>query len=262
MGRKLNLKTNNMKNIYIILIALALALVSCDQENMGALYEPEVPYVAFSSPIVPANVLSADNNFSVSVQIVRSSLTTATTATVELEMNDNINGVFELESNSVTFENGKGEAYIKIVPIVDAALIDPTKTYVFNLTLTGDNVSELFNQTTYKASFQYTPIGSGIFTSAFFGDEWSVDIEKLEVGDITLYKVKGLYESGYDITIIVNGGEVTIEDQPAWFYDSDYGDVYISGSGTLNGKVMTLLIEHYIPDVGGWDPETEVLTLP
>ena len=251
-----------MKKIFLITSVLALALFACDQENMGTIYEPENAYVAFSSPIVSDNVLSAENNYSVSVQIVRSDLTTPTTATVSLEMNDNINGVFDLESNSITFNNGEGKAYVKIVPVVDAAQIDPTKAYVFNLTITSENASPLYNTTTYKASFKYTPIGTGTFNSEFFGDEWPVNIEKLEVGDIVLYKAKGLYESGYDITIVVNGTNVTIDEQPAWYYDSDYGDVYISGSGTANGKVLTMSIEHYIPGVGGWDPATEILTLP
>ena len=251
-----------MKNIFLIFLILALAFVSCDQENLGTIYEPEIAYVAFSSSIVPENILSAENNFSVSVQIVRSDLTAATTANVELEINEDIDGVFALESNSVTFDSGKGAAFVKIIPVVDAALIDPTKSYTFNLTLTGDNVSEFYGQTTYKASFKYTPIGAGTFNSVFFGEVWSVDIEKLEVGNITLYKARGLYEEGYDITILVEGNNVTIAEQPAWFYDSDFGDVLIIGSGTVDGKVLTISIEHYIPDVGGWDPETEILTLP
>jgi hypothetical protein len=250
-----------MKKI-VLIVFLAISLFACDQENIGTLYEPEVPYVAFSSSIVPENILSADNNYSVTVQIVRSDLSTATTANVSLEMNDNIEGVFDLESSSVTFENGKGEAYIKIVPVVEAASIDPTKAYVFNLTLTGDNVSSLYNKTTYKASFQYTSIGAGTFNSMFFEDEWSVDIEKLEVGNLVLYKTKGLYEDGYDITIIVDGENVTVDGQPAWYYDDEYGEVYVSGSGTISGKVLTLSLTHYIPDVYAWDPATEVLTLP
>lgn len=251
-----------MKNIYLILLLSALAFVSCDQENLGTIYEPENSYVAFSSSIVPENILAAENNFAVDVQLVRSDLAGSATAEVSLEMNDDIDGVFALESNTVTFEDGEGKAYVKIVPLVEPSQIDPTKTYTFNLTLTGDNVSEFYGQTTYKASFKYTPIGTGTFNSVFFGDVWSVDIEKLEVGNITLYKARGLYESGYDITIIVEGNTVTINEQPAWFYDSDNGDVMIIGSGIADGKELTISIEHYIPGLGGWDPETETLTLP
>lgn len=251
-----------MKNKIILLFVFALALFSCDQDNIGTLYQPETPYVAFSSPVVSENVLSAENAYSVSCQIVRSNLSGAVTANVVLEQNDNIEGVFTLESSTVTFEDGKGIAYVKIVPLVEPALIDPTKAYVFNLTLTGDNVSEFYNETTYKASFEYTSIGRGIFTSAFFEDEWDVDIEKLEVGNLTLYKVKGLYEAGYDITIIAEGENVTVEGQAAWYYDDEYGEVYVSGDGTINGKVLTMNLVHSIPDVFAWEPATEILTLP
>jgi hypothetical protein len=228
---------------------------------MGTLYEPDAPYVAFSSPVVSGNVLSAENDFSVLVQLVRSDLSATTTASVELEMNEDIEGVFDLESNSVAFEDGEGSANLKIVPLVEPGQIDPTKTYVFNLTLTSDNASELYNKTSYRASFRYTPIGTGTFTSVFFEDEWTVDIEKLEVGSLTLYKAKGLYEAGYDITIVVEGENVTVEEQAAW-YSNDYGDVFVTGSGTASGKVLTMSLEHFVPGLGGWDPETEVLTLP
>ena len=250
-----------MKKIVLISLVLVLALVSCDQENIGTLYEPENAYVAFSSPVVSDNVLSASNNYSVHVQIVRSDLTAPTTATVSLEMNDNTNGKFALESNSVTFESGKGEAYINIVPVVDPSLLDPLKTYVFNLTITSDNASALFNTTTYKASFEYTPIGSGTFTSEFFEGEWTVNIEKLEVGSLILYKAKALYESGNDIIIIVDGENATIAEQKAW-YSEDYGDVYVTGTGTLSGKVLTMTLEHLVPNFGTWGDFTEVLTLP
>lgn len=251
-----------MKNIFLILFVWAIALVSCDQENMGTIYEPENSYVAFSSSVVPENILSAENNFSVNVQIVRSDLTSASTANVELEMNSDIDGVFALENNSVTFQDGEGVAYVKIVPVVDAALIDPTKAYTFKLTLTGDNVSEFYGQTTYKASFKYTPIGAGTFNSVFYEDEWTVDIEKLEVGNIVLYKARSLYETDYDITIVVDGENVTVDGQPAWYYDDEYGEVYVSGTGTISGKTLTMSLTHYIPDVFAWDPTTEVLTLP
>ncbi len=251
-----------MKNLALYLLVLVVALSSCDQENIGTIYEPDNAYVAFSSSIVPENVLSADDNYSVSVQIVRSDLSASTTANITLEMNDDIEGVFALESNTVTFEDGEGTATAKIVPLVDAAEIDPTITYVFKLTLNGDNVSPLFNTTTYKASFKYTAIGSGYFVSEAWGDEWSVEMQMLEVGSVTLYKLKDLYEGGYDITIIVSGNDVTIAPQPAWFYDSDAGDAYVQGSGTKSGNVLSMSIEHYVPDLGSYGYYSEVLTLP
>ncbi|MGC9352220.1 MAG: hypothetical protein ACP5D9_00185 [Mariniphaga sp.] len=99
------------------------------------------------------------------------------------------------------------------------------------------------------------------FHFGFFEDEWPVEIEKLEVGSLMLYKAKGLYETGYDITIVVEGENVTVNDQAAWYYDAEYGDVWISGNGAVSGKTITLSLTHFISDVHAWDPETEVLTL-
>jgi hypothetical protein len=183
------------------------------------------------------------------------------TANVSLEMNSNIQGVFGLENTTVTFAEGVGAANIKVVPKVAPALIDPTKTYVFKLSLTGSNVSPLYNKTTYKASFQYTPIGTGSFSSEAFEADWAVDLEKLVVGDLTLYKAIDLYEVGYNVTIKVQGGAVTVPPQPAWI-SSKYGDVYITGTGTINGKKLTMVIEHYVPNLGSYGDFNEVLTLP
>ncbi len=250
-----------MKNIFIIILGLAVALFSCDQENMGTLYEPESPYVSFSSSVVSGNVLSTENGFSVNVQLVRSDLSTAASAEVALEMNEDIEGVFDLESTTVSFEEGKGKAYVKIVPTVDPSSIDPTKTYVFNLTITSENASELYNTTTYKASFKYTPIGTGNFQSEFFETSWAVEIEKLEVGNKVLYKAKNLYETGYNITIVTEGENVTVNLQTAW-YHGDYGDIYVAGSGTVSGKVITMVLDHHVPELGSFGEYTEVLTLP
>lgn len=244
---------------------MALALFSCDQENIGTVYEPGAPYVAFSTEVVPENILSAETNYSVNVQLVRSDNSGTETANVVLEMNDDIQGVFDLESTSVTFQDGEYVAYAKVIPVVEPSQINPAKMYKFNLTLTGDNVSELFNTTTYTAFFEieYVADGTGSFVSEFFEEAWSVDILKAELGDnLTVYKAIGLYEGGYDITIVVSGNNVNVADQAAWYYDDEYGEVYVSGSGIVSGKELTLSLTHYIPDVHAWDPATEILTLP
>ena len=213
-----------MKNIYLIIIGLAMALFSCDQENMGTIYEPGSPYVAFSSEIVAENILSAENNYSVNVQLVRSELSGNETAEVQLEMNDDIDGVFELESNTVTFEDGKGTANVKIIPVIDAALIDVSKTYEFNLTLDGDNVSEFYKKTTYRAFFSLTfkPFGTGTFSSELFGDDWPVEIEKAEEAEV--YRIIDCYVEGYDITFSVdNENNIRYSTQEIGYVDPDDG---------------------------------------
>jgi len=258
----INTKNKQMKNLALYILGLMLVLTSCDQDNIGTIYEPGNAYVAFSSSIVPEYVLSADDDYSISVQIARSDLSGATTANITLEMNDDIEGVFELESSTVTFADGEATVNAKIVPLVDASELDPAVTFVFKLTLTGDNVSPLFNTTTYKASFKYTSLGAGDFVSEAWGEEWSVDVQMLEVGSLTIYKLKDLYEDGYDVTIMVTGDVITIAPQPAWYYDDELGDAYIQGSGTVSGNVFSMTIEHYLPDEFSYGDFSEILTLP
>ena len=217
-----------MKNIYLILFLLVLALVSCDQENMGTIYEPGSSYVAFSSSIVPENLLTAENNYSVSVQIVRSDASAAS-ATVELEMNDDIQDIFNLESTTITFQDGENVAYAKIVPLVNPSLIDVSKTYEFNLTLVGDNASEFYNETTYRAFFLLTfkPYTTGTFSSEFFGADWPVEIEKAEEADV--FRIIDCYVEGYDITFSVDSeNNVRYSTQEIGYVDPDYGMVSLA----------------------------------
>lgn len=254
-----------MKKIYFIVIILALAIASCNKDNIGEIYEPEGPYFAFSSPIVPQNFLTAENNYSVTIQIVRSNSSGDATANVSLEMNDDIEGVFDLESTSVSFADGQTKAYAKIAPLITPDQINPAKMYKFKLSLTGDNVSELYNTTTYTALFniEYQDAGTGDFNSDFWPGAWSVDLMKADLGnDLIVYKAIDLYEEGYDITIVVSGGNVIVSGQAAWYYDDEYGEVFVSGTGTVSGKVLTLTLTHYIPDVYAWEASTETLTLP
>lgn len=253
-----------MKKIYLALIVFVLAIVSCDQDNIGVLYEPGGPYVAFSSSIVVNNFLTAENNYSVTVQIVRSDNTSSETVGVSLEITEDIDGVFALESNTVTFNAGENVAYVKVIPLVEPTGISPGVTYNFNLSLSDTNVSEIFGETTYKASLKvdFTPIGTGIFTSEFFGDVWEVEILEANLGSVKLYKAIGLYEAGYDIIFIVDGTAVTVNEQATWYYDDDLGEVFLEGSGKLMDGELIVSLTHFIPGIHAWDPATEVLTLP
>ncbi|MBW6534719.1 MAG: hypothetical protein K0B11_06895 [Mariniphaga sp.] len=260
-----------MKHTYLILILLAMALISCDQENMGTVYEPDAPYVAFSAPVVSGNILSAENEYSVKVQVVRSDLSSAATANVELEMNDDIEGVFELESSSITFDEGKGIAYANIVPVVNPSLIDVTKTYEFSLTLVGDNVSELYNETTYRASFSLTfkPFGTGVFSSEFFENDWTVEVEKAEEADV--FKILNCYAEGYHITFSVDSeNNIRYSTQETGYEDEDYGMVSLAMPDSEGSYYYSepyrednsyFLIGRMIVDAGSFGHWYEVLTM-
>jgi len=252
---------------------LLVVLVSCDQENIGTLYQPEMPYVAFSSSIVPENILSADNNYSVSVPIARSSLNEPTTAEVSLEMNETIEGLFGLESTTVTFVDGEGTAYAKIVPIIDLSQIDVSKVYEFKLTLLGENVSEFYNQTTYRASFLLTfeSIGTGTFSSEFFDDQWTVQVEKALEAEV--YRIVDCYIEGYNISFSVdNENNIFYATQQTGYVDPDYGmvslempdaeepDSYYMGEPFRDGNTFYLL-GRFTVEAGSYGHWYEFLTL-
>jgi hypothetical protein len=254
-------------------LVFVLSLAACDQDNIGELYETDV-YVAFSTEIVPANILTAENNYSVNVPIARSNLNVPTTAQVSLEMNENIEGVFDLESTSVSFAEGEGTAYAKIVPLVDISQIDVSKVYEFNLTFTGDNVSEFYSQTTYRASFLLTfePVGTGTFSSEFRENEWTVQVEKALEADV--YKIIDCYAEGYDIMFSVDAeNNVFYATQLTGYIDPDYGmvtlempdseepDSYYMGEPYRDGNTIYLL-GRFTVDAGSYGHWYEVLTLP
>ena len=262
-----------MKKIFSILIILTAALVSCDQKNIGTLYEPGGSYFAFSSSVVPDNTLSADNNYSVMVQIVRSDLSGTATADVSLEMNDNIDGVFALESSSVSFADGEGIAYAKIAPVVDLSLIDVSKVYEFKLSLVGENVSEFYNTSTYRASFLLTfePFGTGVYSSELFGDEWPVQIEKAAEADV--YRIIDCFVEGYDFTFSVDqDNNVFYSTQQTGYIDGDNGmvslempdaeepDSYYMGEPYREGNVFYFLT-HFSVEGGSYGHWYELLTL-
>lgn len=252
-----------MKKIQLALLVFVLALTACDQDNIGELYEIDA-YVAFSSSIVVNNLLTAANNYSVDVQVVRTAATGSETVGISLEPNDNIDGIFQLESNTVTFNDGETVAYAKIVPMVPPTGIPPGVTFNFNMSLSDATVSEFSGTTTYKATLKldFTSIGNATFDSPFWGEVLQPEIYEASLGSVKVYKAVGLYESGYDIIFLVDGTTVTVNDQPAWYYDDEYGDVYVSGSGTIDGDVLNVTLTHFIPDVYAWDSSVEVLTLP
>lgn len=96
---------------YILGLAIvAVGLTSCDQENVGAIYEPEVENVTFMS--AKQNILTGKESIEVPVAISRAKTNGEYTANVSLA--DNVEGV-SLKSQNVTFANGEGIAYATVV---------------------------------------------------------------------------------------------------------------------------------------------------
>ena len=96
---------------YILGLALVAAgLTSCDQENVGAIYEPTVANVSFFGE--EQSTLTDQTSIEVPVAISRATTNGEYTATVTLS--DYSEGV-SLKSEQVTFADGEGMAYAIVV---------------------------------------------------------------------------------------------------------------------------------------------------
>jgi len=261
------IKKTDMKKILFPILSLMLILVSCNQDVEGPLFDAKgVDYVAVGTTYVDgAYALNNDNDYTIMFPIHRTDKNAdGTIATLELVEET---GVFELETAQLSFVKGEGLAYAKIVPS-NAADIDPATLYSFELKVTGDNASTLYNTATFSGQLELTlaPVGEGVFESSFYEEAWAQSILKADGLDI--YKLPGLYEAGSDILVIENvtAGTISIPAQKAWYHSQGY-QVYVQGSGTVstNGdgkKVYSMQLEHYIPDVHTWGPWPEVLVFP
>ena len=96
---------------YILGLALiAAGLTSCDQENVGAIYEPKVANVSFMNG--EQNKLTDQTSIEVPVALSRAMTNGEYTANVTLtEASEGVS----LKSNQVTFANGQGIAYATVV---------------------------------------------------------------------------------------------------------------------------------------------------
>jgi len=260
------IKKNDMKKILFPILLLMIVLISCDQDNEGPLFDTKgIDYVAVGVTAIEAPyALNNENGYSIMFPIHRSDKSkSGTVANLSLEGSD----LFELESSTLTFEEGSGLVYAKVITLDNSAL-DPAMIYSFTLTVTGDNASLLYNTAEFSAQLELSlsSLGTGAFTSTFFEDNWGVEV--LKADGLEIYKVMGLYEEGSDILIIENAatGTVSIPDQKAWYHSAGY-QVYVKGTGSVsvNGdgkKVYSMDLEHFIPDVINWGAWPEVLVFP
>ena len=106
----------------------------------------------------------------------------------------------------------------------------------------------------------FTNLGTGLYFSDWWEDEWP---QPVQLGvEAVAWRLPNLHSNGRDVIIMYDGnGAVSVASQPAWA--AAQGLVEVRGSGTKEGNVISMRIEHWIPtagiSAGVWD---EILTLP
>ena len=258
---------------YILGLALVAAgLTSCDQDNVGAIYEPTVANVSFLS--AQQSTLTQEATLTVPVAIGRA--TTNGTYTANVTMTDASEGI-TLKSQQVTFADGEGMAYA----ILEFAGMEKGVEYTCNLTLSdadkatantdfGEQVAT--TAVSVMCDYNWLNLGNGFYSSPeWWEEEFDVPIQHAEGTNI--YRMIGLFQSGYDIQFTINDDNtVTVPGQPSW-YHSSYGDVWLVGDAndTADGyagtydpatKKITFILYHYVPGVGGFGTFVDTLTMP
>ena len=114
---------------YILGLALiAAGLTSCDQDNIGAIYEPTMENISFIQP--EQSTITKQSSIEVPVAIGRANTNGNYTATITIS--DASEGV-SLKSNQITFVDGEGLANA----IVVVNNMEPGVTYSCNLSLSA-----------------------------------------------------------------------------------------------------------------------------
>ena len=251
---------------------VAAGLTSCDQDNVGAIYEPTVANVSFLS--AQQSTLTQEATLTVPVAIGRA--TTNGTYTANVTMTDASEGI-TLKSQQVTFADGEGMAYA----ILEFAGMEKGVEYTCNLTLSdadkatantdfGEQVAT--TAVSVMCDYNWLNLGNGFYSSPeWWEEEFDVPIQHAEGTNI--YRMIGLFQSGYDIQFTINDDNtVTVPGQPSW-YHSSYGDVWLVGDAndTADGyagtydpatKKITFILYHYVPGVGGFGTFVDTLTMP
>ena len=258
---------------YILGLALiAASLTSCDQDNIGAIYEPTVANISFIS----AEQSTTTEAESLTVPVAISRAMTNGTYTANVTISDATEGV-TLSSNQVTFADGEGIAYA----IVEVANMQKGTNYSCKLNLSDADVATANTEfgaqiasTTVNVMCDYNWInlGNGFYSSPeWWEEEFDVPVQHAEGTNI--YRLIGLFQSGYDIQFTIESdNKVYVASQPSW-YHSTYGDIYLVGDAndTADGyagtydpatKVVTFILYHYVPGVGGFGTFVDTLTMP
>lgn len=148
---------------YIVGMALACCAIftSCDKDNEGAIYTTSFQNVSFEQE-APNTVTTSEESVVVPVRLTRSIASGAYTASFEIESEDN--GIFSVDGNSVTFNDGEGVAFINL----KASNLVKGSDYACTITLSGDAAATAdtitntqITQTLIKVHSDYNWVAAG-----------------------------------------------------------------------------------------------------
>lgn len=259
------------KNSILFLLSLVFVLASCDNENVGALYDDGgVTKYAFASAKHNVDMVVEQAGV-IAVPVYRTTTKGASSVSVSMTASEAVAAVFSIDNTSVTFKDGEAVAYVNVL-YPDIETVSPTTSFTFKITIADEavvspaKIKEVEVKTGRKLT--YEAFGVGVFESEFFEEAWEQPILKAKEGEV--YKLPGLYAANYDFVFAINADNtITVGKQETGYKSATYGMVsfdpntsagVVIGS-TKDGKEITFK-GRFTVAAGSFGTFAEVLTLP
>src|SRR3712207_1210445 len=260
------------RNNYIlgVMMAAMALFMSWDKDNVGTVYEPTGTNISFMQEAISQTVSTASTD--IVVGLSRFGAAGAYTAHYTLkEMSDRV--FTDANQGTAVYEDGKSMTSI----VLKADRMEKGKTYTVKLllsdadvatadTVIGKPVKEVTVSVT--CDFDWKDLGA-VTNQSGFNDGAIGKVKAYEAATSEgwkVYKFEDIFGKGFSIIAKATdktGTTFVVEKQAGWNYSSTYGDVTVSGKGTLEGKTLTLSLEHVLASVGhSFGVIDEVITLP
>ena len=257
-----------MKRIIYITLAIAALMLTTACQHEGTIYERPAgsALVSFPSENAIFEMLASDGN-KITVDLWRGN--TKGAASIAVEIDDQTGGAFSPSKRSFDFADGESVASIDFTyPDINNF---GGETYTIILKVSDENqVSPSgIDQLKVTAQRKLTPklIGTGVFYSDFFEEEWEQDIYNT-VEAPNYYILPDCWSKGTSWSFsMVNGNPVwPAKFDSGYLYGSSYGNVWIkSGESYIEDGVLYLNVDsYYLPGYNNYDfgSTFEAFTLP
>lgn len=257
---------------YLVGIGLALGvlLTSCEQDNEKPIYAGTTMGVTFGFNSQSVDFPS-EGYEGFDVEVIRAQSGEAVTIPLSAVILDAAGNGSPVPSTIQVPSSVSFEADEKITSFhVSVGDIESGVTYQLAVTMANEEYAPIDNISTkiiniYR-DYTYTSLGIGTFTSqmwtgAFPDETFPVEIQKAD--QVNWYKLVGLIEEGYDITIQMaeDGVTATIPEQTCCADLNGSGAGIITAEGELENGVFTFTTT-YMDDVYMYGPVIEIITLP
>lgn len=252
-----------MKKIlsYLTALGLFLSIYSCNDE--GVLYEMnDGAEASFPSTVINFQMTPEDGN-KIVVEMWRGN--TKGSVSVPVTIKDETGGVFTPQKDQFDFADGESSAYLTF-SYPDLSDFGG-EVYKLSLTITDEDQISPSGRDKISISAQrkltYKSIGTGTFTSEYYGASWAQEVEKAE--EANFYRLPNCYEPGFPIVFSMEDGVIGFDIQPMGYNHPDYGMVswdprYVDEC-EVDGKTITF-VPAFVVSAGSFGDRYEVLVLP